>query len=232
MSAAWLPALAVNAAFAATAYAGGAVELTGALAGGLLGLVIYVAVGPAGYALFAGFVVLGSVFTRVGYRAKQRRGAAEGRGGRRTWRNALANCGVGAAAALGAVCWPEHAVVARLALCGAFVAALADTTESELGLLAAGQAYLPPRLQPVPAGTEGAISPAGTLLGLVAAAGMAGGAAAVGLIDWPAAGAVALGGWLATLLESLAGAGREWNNEVLNLCCTASGAGLAVWLAG
>jgi len=231
MSGVWLPALTANLAFVGLALAGGAVEWTGALAGGLIGLIIYLAAGPAGYAVFAGFVVLGSIFTRLGYRAKERRGAAQTRGGRRTWRNAVANCGVGAMAGVVAVVWPEHAAIAQVALCGSFVAALADTTESELGMIAAGQAYLPPRFKPVPAGTEGAVSPAGTLLGLAVAAAMACGAAAVGLVGWPVVGAVAIGGWSGTLLESLVGAGRELNNEVLNLFCTASGAVLAMTLA-
>ena len=232
MTDAWLPALAVNLAFVAVAYGSGAVEVTGALAGGGLGLIIYLAVGPAGYGLFAGFVVLGSLFTKLGYRRKARHGAAQSHGGRRTWRNAVANCGVGALCGLAALLRPEWAGVATAALCGSFVAALADTTESELGMLAAGRAYLPPRMTPVPAGTEGAVSPAGTALGLLAAVLMSAGAAAAGLIGWPAVWAVALAGWVATLLESLLGAGRELNNELLNLCCTACGAGLAGWLAG
>lgn len=230
MSDGWLPALAANLAFVGLAYASRAVEWTGALAGGVLGLVIYLATGPAGYAVFAGFVVLGSGFTRLGYRVKQRRGAAQSRGGQRTWRNAVANCGVGAVAGLVALRWPEHAAAAKVALCGSFVAALADTTESELGTVVASQAYLPPRFRAVPAGTEGAMSLAGTLLGLLVAVAMACGAAAAGLVGWPAALAVAVGGWLATILESFVGAGRELNNEALNLLCTGVGALLAVGL--
>ncbi len=223
-------ALAVNAALAMTALRAGAVSRSGAAAGTVYGLAVYLALDWRGYCVLATFVVAGSGFTRYGYGRKLGLGVAECRSGARTWRNATANCLVGAVCAQAAGLTGQE--MWRVAFVGAFAAALADTTESELGVLLARRAYLPPRLRSVAPGTEGAVSPAGTAAGLAAALALAALAATLGLVTWPAAVPVALAAVAATAVESLVAAGRELNNDALNLLTTLAGAVLAVAVAG
>lgn len=224
----WISGLILNLGLAAAALRLGAVDWTGAVGGAGYGLAIYLALGWRGFLVLALFVALGSGFTRVGRARKQKLGAAEARGGRRTWRNATANCLIGALAALGAAVGGLAPAVAVTA----FAAALADTSESELGMLAGRRAWLLPRLKPVPAGTEGAVSAAGCAIGLLAAALLLAVGAGVGLVDWRQVPALALAAFAATLLESLVAAERTLNNEALNLLVTASAALFAVWISG
>ncbi|MCC7493420.1 MAG: DUF92 domain-containing protein [Fimbriimonadaceae bacterium] len=208
----------------------GAITPSGVLAGAVYGLLIYLGAGPVAYAVLALLVVAGSGFTRLGYRRKVALGAAQERRGARTWRNATANCAVAAAAAVGsAVGWGD----AWLAAClGALAAALADTTESELGMLAGRRAYLllPPRR--VAPGTEGAVSLEGSLLGWLAAALALAVACAGGLLPWAALPLLATAAWLGTVTESLLAGGRALNNELLNTVTTLTGAVLAGFASG
>src|SRR3712207_3472283 len=84
----------VTGAFATLAYGLRMVSRGGALGGFAVGAVIYLSLGPQGFAVLALFLVGGSLLTRIGYRSKERQGTAEAHGGRRGARNALANCGV------------------------------------------------------------------------------------------------------------------------------------------
>lgn len=221
----WLAA--VNLVFAAAVWALGAVSLSGAMVGAAYGLVIAAGLGGPGYLLLAWFVALGSVWSRLGLVRKRELAVAQENRGRRTWRHATANVAVAAAMAglaklTGSAGW-TWAFVASLA------AALADTTESELGVLVAGVTWDPIRRRRVPAGTEGAVSLGGTLLGALAAAATTGLAMGLGLVPvtalWPLA-AVALS---ATVIESLVGSRWELSNELLNGLTTGCGAGLG-WL--
>lgn len=204
--------------------AAGALDRAGAASGAVLGTLIWLGLGPAGWGLLALFVVAGSAMTRFGYAEKQARGHAEERGGRRGWRNAVANAGVAAACSFGALLGGEAWLVAAI---GSLAAALADTTESELGSIVGRRAYLPPRFAPAPPGTEGAVSLAGSACGLAAGLALAAAAAAAGLVPWPLVLPIGLAGFAATLVESLVAAGRRLDNHLLNLLTTALGALLA-----
>lgn len=223
-------ALAANAVLASLGLAAGALDVGGAVVGAALGVAIYLGAGWQGYLVLTCFVVLGSGFTRVGLARKVAQGTAQANRGRRGWRHALANAAVGAIAAVGVGL--SDAAGWRWALVGAFAAALADTTESELGVLASRRAYLPTTWRAVPPGTEGAVSPAGTLLGAAAAALVAGLAAVVGLLPASAVGPVAIAGLTATVIESFVGARWTLSNELLNTGTTLLGALLAAgWQA-
>lgn len=213
--------LGCNLVLALIAWWAGAIEWTGALAGIVFGLLVWAGAGWRGWLLLTAFVVLGSVFTRVGARRKTAAGVAHAGRGARTWRNATANCAVGAVCALcpGAA-W-------RCAFVGAFAAALADTTESELGVVLARRTWSPLTRRRVPAGTEGAVSLEGTACGLAAALGLAGLAAWLGLVPRGAVAGVTAGALAATLVESLLGSRWRLSNELLNLVTTAAGAVLA-----
>ncbi len=215
---------------AGVALASRAVRPSGAVAGALLVGALGVGLGVPGVALFGLFFVTGSAVTRLGWRTKRRLDAAEERGGRRGAPNALANAGVAAFLALLCRAAPESTLL-PVAFVGALAAALADTLESELGVLSGGTTRSLATLRPVPPGTDGGVSLVGTAAGLGGALTMSGAAAVVGVVAWPTAPWIALGGVVATMLESLVGATLErrgWvDNEWVNLVNTNLGALLA-----
>jgi uncharacterized protein (TIGR00297 family) len=137
----------------------------------------------------------------------------------------LANLGAAAAcAALGQL----HPVL-RLAALAALAEATADTVSSEVGQAFGGTPVLLTTLRRVAAGTDGAISVAGTAAGVAAAAVVcAAGAMTLGA----AAAAVALTAGVAGLFaDTLLGATverRGWlNNDLVNLSSTVVAATLA-----
>lgn len=222
-----LAALIVTAAFAALAYALGMVSASGALGGFVLGTIVYAFLGPQGFAVLALFVVGGSLLTRLGYGRKRSAGTAEGSGGRRGARNALANCSVAV------VCALLHAISPSEAFAAAFVASLgaafADTAESEVGQVYGRSPRLITTLKNVPPGTDGAVSAPGTLAGLGAAGITAASGLALGLVNSSGAAAVvALAAFLGTVADSLTGAlAPRLGNEVTNVLCTLFAAVLA-----
>jgi uncharacterized protein (TIGR00297 family) len=223
-----LAALAVTALFAVIAYAIGMVSRGGALGGFVVGTAIYASLGPQGFAALALFVVGGSLLTRLGYGRKRRSGTAEAAGGRRGARNALANCGVAVACAL------LYALTSSDALAAAFVASLgaafADTAESEVGQLYGRTPRLITTLGKVPPGTDGAVSLAGTLAGIAAAALTAALGFTLDLVNGPASMLlVVLAAFLGTVVDSFVGAlAPRVGNELTNILCTLAAAALVV----
>ena len=219
-------ALLVTAVFAALAYALGMISRSGALGGLLVGTMIYASLGPRGFAVLTLFVIGGSLLTRLGYGSKQRTGTAQEHGGRRSARNALANCAVATICAILAATGSELFAAAFVASLGA---AFADTAESEIGQLFSRTPRMITTLRKVPPGTDGAISLPGTLAGV----GAAGLTAALGLVlgilvaPGPAL-LVAIAAFLGTLADSLLGALLpRAGNELTNLACTLLAALLA-----
>lgn len=221
----WLAAVAVPAVFAALAYRLGMVSRSGALGGFLVAALIYSGLGWRGFTILALFVIGGSVLTRLGYRRKERSGTAEGGGGRRGARNALANAGVAVVCALLAALtpYPETFAAAFVASLGA---AFADTAESEVGQLFDVRPRLITTLRAVPPGTDGAVSLPGTLAGVGAAGMTASLGLAIGLVQSPGlAILVAVAGFLGTVADSLIGAlAPRFGNELTNVICTLTAA--------
>lgn len=226
-----LLALPVTAACAALAYRLGMTSPRGALGGIFVGVPIYACLGPPGFALLVLFVVGGSALTRLGYDRKRRTGKAQEHGGRRGARNALANAGVPV------LCAVLYALGVSEAFSAAYVAAigaaLADTAESEVGQLSRRDPRLLTGFRKVPPGTDGAVSPAGTLAGIAAAGLTAGLGLGLGLVATPAGAVlVALAAFLGTVADSLVGARLpRLGNEATNVLCTLVAAGLAFFLA-
>lgn len=205
---------------------------------GCLGTLLWGALGPRGWLAVVLYLLLGSLVTRMGFRTKQARGLAEGRGGARGPENVWGSAATGAVLALAAVLAP--AVWQPLLLVGfaaSFAAKLADTFGSELGKRWGRHTVLITSLRPVPPGTEGAISLEGTAASLVGSAVMAFLMLALGWLPGSAAWLlVTLVGLAATLLESLIGATAQqrlrWlSNELVNAIQTAIAALLAMALA-
>jgi uncharacterized protein (TIGR00297 family) len=222
-----LTALLVTGAFAGLAYALGMISRSGVLGGLLVGTTIYASLGPRGFAVLALFVIGGSLLTRLGYGSKEHSGTAQEHGGRRSARNALANCAVAVLCAILAATEWEPFTAAFVASLGA---AFADTAESEIGQLFGRTPRLITTLQKVPPGTDGAVSFPGTLAGVGAAGLTAMLALALGMLETPGSAlVVAISGLLGTIADSLIGAlSPRAGNELTNLLCTLVAALIAI----
>ena len=96
-------ALGVNALTGWLGYRARTVSRSGAVAGALVGTIIYVGGGAGAWVLLFVTFLAASVTSRLGLTRKELLGIAEERGGRRGAGNAIANCGVAAVAAIAAV---------------------------------------------------------------------------------------------------------------------------------
>lgn len=221
--------LVVNTVLALLGYAMKSVDLSGLIAGWLLGAIVLLFGGWQLYLVLLAFFIIGTAMTKIGYRNKAKLGLAQEKGGRRGASHAFSNVGVAAilatffAATNEPIFW--YAAVAALAT------AAADTTASEVGQLIGRRTFLPLTLKPVPVGTEGAISIEGTLTGLLAGFLVA----LVGTRDPRMLALLTIAAFLGSYVESLAG---NWNrkqvrsvpNGALNFFNTAAGAALLLLL--
>ena len=227
-------AVTVNVVLAGASYKLDALDRTGWIAASVVGSVVLGFLGWRGYSLLLLFFLLGTLATRVGYRLKARRGVAQSNSGRRSVWNVLANGSVAAGCALFAFVtpYPEFFVVA---FGGAMAAAAADTLESEIGQLHGGPTLLITSLEPVPVGTDGGVSTAGTVAGALGSLAVAACGGVIGLYSAAAISVVASAGLVATLLESAVGASLErrgqLGNDAVNFFNTLAGALLAVGFA-
>lgn len=184
-----------------------------------------------------GLLLLTLWATRFGRARKEELGVAEGRHGRNAAQVA-ANLGVGALAAVSlrfslssAAPRVLHGGALRLALAAALAEAAGDTLSSELGEVLGGEPHLITTFSRVPAGTDGAISIAGTLAG-ISGAGLITLVAAIAMAFTPLEGAIVLmaavtglfvDSWLGALLER-----RGWlNNDAVNFLSTLAAAAIA-----
>ncbi len=225
-----LVALGINVAVSGIALALGLVRPSGALAGALLGTVILAFGSAPLYLLLWVFFGVGTLATRFRRARKEAMGKAEEKGGRRGAANVLANVSVAAFCALVAGLAPRGDAY-RLAAAAALATALMDTVGTEVGQAIESPTALLPDFRRVPAGTDGAVSVAGTLAGGAAAALLAALGFAWFLLTAKGAVAVALAAALGTAVESLLGrAGAPWrvsNGHVLNFVNTLAGAAAA-----
>jgi len=187
---------------------------------------------------------LAFVATLAGRRKKERLGTAEGRRGR-TASQVAANLGLAALVSSGPVQswltdshWVPHHAARPAMLFALAVAALAeaaaDTVSSEIGQVLGGRPRMITSFEAVDPGRDGAITVAGTLAGLAAAAIVAyAGMWAFGggwiLFEVSCAGAV-----FGLFFDSFLGATLEQrgllNNDAVNFLSTASAAGIALAL--
>ena len=168
--------LAISAAFALLAWLLKAATPAAAACGGVICLLLTaVNPSPAPSLLNSGLLPLVLLFiltflaTRFGRARKEARGLSEPRTGRRA-SQVIANLGIAALCAGFAL----HRNLLFAAALAALAEATADTLSSEIGQSIGGPAYLLTSFRRVPPGTDGAISLAGTLAGLLGAAILAG----------------------------------------------------------
>lgn len=223
---------AVTLGFALLARALRGVSRSGMLAGGAACFLLYAGAGPSAFAALAALFLLTWAATRLGYRHKQELGIAERGDGRNAWQ-VLANL---ALAALGAVLFGVSGNrVWLLAVTAALAEAATDTVASEVGQSRSRTALLITTCKPVPAGTDGGITMAGTLAGIAAGLMLAAVAALGGMIARHQLWIPATAGFAGMLIDSLLGATcqrRGWmNNEAVNLFGTLAAAALAYAMA-
>lgn len=234
----WLIALALNAGLIAAAQRLPLLTPAGWVHAGALGTLLWGTLGPRGWLAVVGYLALGSLVTRLGFRHKRRAGLAEARGGRRGPENVWGSAATGALLAMVSVLVPPAwRPLLLLGFAASFAAKLADTFGSEIGKRWGRHTFLITSLRPVPPGTEGAVSLEGTLASLAGSGLMAGWMAALGLVSgWSDGLLVCVVGLVATLLESVLGATLQprfaWlTNEVVNALQTLLAALLAMGLA-
>lgn len=144
----------------------GKLNAMGALAGFLLGLLVFAGAGYTGLAMMAAFFLLGTLATSFKSGYKQRVQVAEKSEETRTAGQVLANAGV--AGILGLLIWifPAKAVLFRLMMASSLASATADTLSSEMGNVYGKRFYNILSFQKDQRGLNGVISAEGTLFGL------------------------------------------------------------------
>ena len=228
---AWM-AVAVTVGFAMLARLLRGVSASGAVAGAAVSFLLYASAGPGAFlALFSVFL-LTWISTRLGYARKLRRGTAERRDGR-TASQVLANLGVAAfCAGLFSI---RSDQVFLLACAAALAEAAADTVSSEYGQAMSANANLITTWEQVPAGTDGGISVAGTVAGVVAASLVTLVCVVTGLLPKSSSGVCAAAAIAGMLADSLLGASLErkrvLNNDGVNFLSTGIAALLAFLLS-
>ncbi len=244
----WMIAVVLNTVLAAIAWVVPKKLLTtsGLIHAWALGILIWGCLGWQGYVVVLFYFLIGSAVTKVGIAQKEAEGIAEKRSGARGPENVWGSAFTAALCALGIwVCTvffalsPSTLLIARLLALGyvaSFSTKLSDTCASEIGKAYGKRTFLITTLQPVPRGTEGAVSLEGTVAGIVASV-------AIALVGW-AVGLITPGGiiiciiaaFIATNIESVIGATLqtqvEWlSNELVNVVNTLIGAIVAIAIA-
>jgi uncharacterized protein (TIGR00297 family) len=188
--------------------------------------------------------VLAFAATRVGRMKKERLGTAEARRGRKASQIA-ANLGLAALVSMEpAQSWmidshwlpvSVHAQGPLLALgLAALAEAAADTVSSEIGQVIGGKPRMITTLRAVEPGRDGAVSVAGTLVGVMAAGATAGAGTWALRGNWGLFWVSCAGAVFGLLFDSLLGATLEkqgrMNNDAVNFLSTVSAAGFALAL--
>jgi uncharacterized protein (TIGR00297 family) len=228
--------------FAALVWLLRAATLGGAITGAIITAALYLQTPGWHTALWPllALFLLTFAATRFGRSRKEALGTAEGKRGR-TSSQVAANLGVAALAGIPIstlhVFSPTtfDSRAALVAMLAALAEATADTLSSELGQVLGGEPRLVTNLQPVPAGTDGAITFIGTLAGCAGAALVVGSGAMI----LPVTGSEALlaggAGVAGLFIDSLLGAipeRRGWlNNDAVNALSTLAAALIAAWFS-
>jgi len=207
--------------FSALARAVRGVSRSGMMAGAVVCFLLVACAGMGAFAALVTVFVLAWLTTKVGYQRKQRLGTAERKDGRKA-SQVLANL------AIPATCAALYGFTGRtmflVAMAAALAEAAADTVSSEVGQTIGGNPRLITTWQQVSPGTDGAISAAGTAVGLAGALVVSAVCIAVRLIGISVATVVFSSGVIGMFADSLLGAWLElrgtMNNDAVNFVST------------
>lgn len=184
------------------AYRARALTAAGAMAAFAVGAIVFGSGGLAAAAVLFAFFLPSTLLSRVGTARKRALADNDRETPRSAWQ-VLANGGVAAICALLA---PRAGALAATAFAGAFAAAAADTWGTELGMLSRRAPVSILTLRPLRAGISGGITPLGLLASLGGALGVALVAALAGVAPF---GAVAFGGVVGAIIDSVLGASLQ-----------------------
>jgi len=184
------------------------------------------------------FLFVGSMATKWRFEEKRALAIQESNEGARGWRNVMAN---GAAASLVAIMsWFGEGDWHYLAVTCSVSVALSDTLASEIGSLDLRTRSII-TLEAVPPGTNGGMSPTGTVAALLGALIIAGGAVLLAPVFGESMGAtsifvtVTIVGWLGCQVDSVLGELLENKGYIgkhtVNFLATLSGVAMAVVVA-
>lgn len=231
----WVWALTVNAVLGLLCFRLRLLTRGGSIAGFMIGALVWGSLGWQGWSMLIAFFFGGTAATKFQFKRKTALGVAEGNQGRRRWKQAWANAGAGVVCAVASLVanklgHSEHAEAWRWAFVACFASALSDTLSSEFGQLAGQQPVLITTGKTVPVGTDGGITRAGTLMGLLGAALLSLLGRAIGLTPVRATLPVLLAGLSGNLLDSYLGATYQrqgrMSNDSVNFANTCGGAAL------
>ncbi len=207
-----------------------------------LGVIVWGCLQWQGYLVVMFYFLVGSAITRVGMAEKLAAGIAEKREGKRgpenVWGSALiaticALPSAGAPSVSATIFFPEQKSLFLIGYVASFATKLSDTCASEIGKVYGKRTFLITTFQPVPRGTEGAVSLEGTLAGIIASVVISVLAWSINMIDGVAVVICVLAAFIATNLESVIGATLQekfaWlSNEIVNIINTLIGALFAI----
>ncbi len=205
---------------------------------GLLGTILWGALGWRGWLSVVFYFVLGSAVTKLGFKYKNDKGIAEARGGKRGPENVWGSAATGALLAMAFQFGLGTDQILLLGFASSFSAKLADTFGSEIGKRWGSKAFLITTFRAVPAGTDGAISLEGTIASAFGSLLMSYIMYLMGILTWGMPVVVVFSvGFVATLFESFIGAILQnrisWlNNEMINFLQTAFAAILGMVILG
>ncbi|TFF89289.1 MAG: DUF92 domain-containing protein [Promethearchaeota archaeon] len=206
-------------AFGVVSYFLEVVDVSGLLAGLLVGLLVWIFGGWSWFLLILCFHLFAALLTKFKYKKKEKSGLAQEKGGARGWPNVVAN---GIVASLFSLFAGIIFLITTInydffffGFVGAVAAMTADTSATELGLLSNSDPRLITTFKKVIPGTSGGVTLLGELAALL-------GSAIIGLMGWLFAafglisinlifkypiliGAIA-GGLLGCLVDSIIGA--------------------------
>jgi len=188
--------------------------------------------------ILVAFLFIGSLATKWRFEEKRALSIQESNEGTRGWRNVMAN---GAAASLVAILsWFGEGDWHYLAVSCSISVALSDTLASEIGSLDVRTRSII-TLEAVPPGTNGGMSPTGTVAALLGALIIAGGAVLLAPVFGESMSAtsifvtVTLVGWLGCQVDSVLGELLENKGYIgkhtVNFLATLSGVAMAVVVA-
>ena len=200
-----------------------------------LGSLLWTTLGLQGWSICAIYFIFGSIVTKIGFQDKLRLGIAEPRQGRRGMENVFGSAGVAALCCILPVFYPQFAHIFYVGFVSSLATKLSDTAASEIGKAYGNTTYLITTFQPVPPGTEGAVSLEGTLAGIAGSFLLTLYAIAIHFIDFTALAPCIIAAFIATNIESIIGATLQnkykfLTNEVVNFINTLIGAGIAILL--
>ncbi len=200
----------------------------------ILGVLVWGTLQWPGYLVVMFYFLVGSAVTKIEMAQKEAEGIAEKRSGMRgpenVWGSALAATICAVITLFVELPLKELLILGYVA---SFATKLSDTTASEIGKAYGKTTFLITNFQPVPRGTEGAVSLEGTLAGIIGSIAIAIVGYLVGLINLYGIIICVIAAFIATNIESLIGATVQsrfhWlTNEMVNFINTAIGATVAI----